>query len=277
MDDLRTQYRERGYAVLEGVIPAGRLDSIRSAAMRIVEEFDPDRHRTIFTTRNQEHAQDRYFLESAEAVHCFLEEEAVDANGRLSRDRGQAVNKIGHALHDLVPEFREFCRQQLFRQTLATLGVHNPELWQTMYIFKQPRIGGEVRWHQDATYLNTGPPSVIGLWVAVEEAHKDNGCLWVQPGGHRTPLREIYEVDHANGGADLRTLDETPWPEPGDAVPLEVPAGSLVVFSDHLPHYSSQNRSRQSRHAFAMHFAPGGVRWSDKNWLQRRHLAPFAL
>ena len=85
MDDLSTRYRERGYAVLEGVVPAGQLDSIRSAAMRIVEEFDPDRHRTIFTTRNQEHAQDRYFLESAEAVHCFLEEEAVEMYAAAAR------------------------------------------------------------------------------------------------------------------------------------------------------------------------------------------------
>jgi phytanoyl-CoA hydroxylase len=275
MNDLSRHYRERGYAVLESVIPADQLDSIRTAAIRIVDEFDPDRHRTIFTTRNQNHAQDRYFLESAEAVHCFLEEEAVDADGRLLRDRHLAVNKIGHALHDLVPEFHDFCRQPVFRETLSALGVEKPELWQTMYIFKQPGIGGEVRWHQDATYLHTLPPSVVGIWVAVEEARMDNGCLWVQPGGHRSPLREIYEVDHRNCGAALRALDATPWPETADAVPLEVPAGSLVVFSDHLPHYSSQNRSRRSRHAFAMHFAPGGVGWSEKNWLQRRRLQPF--
>ena len=201
MSDMSAQYREHGYAVLESVIPAGQLDSIRSAAMRIVEEFDADRHRTIFTTRNQDHAQDRYFLESAEAVHCFLEEGAIDTNGRLLRDRQRAVNKIGHALHDLVPEFRDFCRQPLFREVLSALGADQPALWQTMYIFKQPGIGGEVRWHQDATYLHTLPPSVTGLWIAVEEARMDNGCLWVQPGGHRSPLREIYEVDHQNGDA----------------------------------------------------------------------------
>jgi phytanoyl-CoA hydroxylase len=277
MNDLNAEFQERGYVVLESAIPDAPLASIRSAATRIVDEFDADRHRTIFTTRNQDHVQERYFLDSAEAVHCFLEEEAVDADGRLLRDRQRAINKIGHALHDLVPEFRDFCRQPLFRETVAALGVEEPEMWQTMYIFKQPGIGGEVRWHQDATYLHTRPPSVIGLWVAVEEAREDNGCLWVQPGGHRSPLREIYEVDHVHTGAALRTLDTTPWPGTGEAVPLEVPAGSLVIFSDYLPHYSSQNRSRHSRHAFTMHVAPGGIHWSDKNWLQRRHLQPFVL
>jgi phytanoyl-CoA hydroxylase len=176
-----------------------------------------------------------------------------------------------------VPEFRDFCRQPLIGEALHAIGMETAVLWQTMYIFKQPGIGGEVRWHQDATYLSTAPPSVVGLWVAVEDADRDNGCLWVQPGGHRSPLREIYEVDHVSGSAALRKLDDTPWPQGSEAVALEVAAGSLVLFSDRLPHYSSANRSNRSRHAFAMHFAPLDAAWSEKNWLQRRFLPPFVI
>jgi phytanoyl-CoA hydroxylase len=274
---LREQFDEQGYAVLEQAIPAAQLATIQAAARRIIDRFDADRHRTIFTTRNQEHAQDRYFLDSAEAVHCFLEEEAVDAEGHLLRPKELAVNKIGHALHDLVPEFREFCLQPAIAQALRSIGYTSAELWQTMYIFKQPGIGGEVRWHQDASYLHTQPPAVVGLWVAVEDTCKGNGCLWVQPGGHRSALRELYEVDHGTGSGSLRVLDPTPWPPSGDTVALEVPAGSLVVFSDHLPHYSSTNRSSRSRHAFTMHFAPAGATWSAGNWLQRRRLPAFAV
>jgi phytanoyl-CoA hydroxylase len=277
MDRLRAHYEEQGYAVLEGAIAPARLAPIRAAAERIVETFDVGRHRTVFTTHHQGHARDRYFLESAEAVHCFLEEEAVDADGRLLRPKEQAVNKIGHALHDLVPEFRDFCRHPLIGEVLHAIGLEAAELWQTMYIFKQPGIGGEVRWHQDAAYLHTRPPAVVGLWVAVEEADRGNGCLWVQPGGHRSPLREIYEVDPVGGEATLRRLDDRPWPRPGESLPLEVPAGTLVLFSDHLPHYSSTNRSNRSRHAFTMHFAPRGVAWSKTNWLQRKRLPPFVV
>jgi len=277
MGGFGDHFRRHGYAVIEGAIPTDALLSIQDAAQRIVRAFDTERHRTIFTTRHQEHAQDRYFLDSAEGVHCFLEEEAVDSEGRLLLDKALAVNKIGHALHDRVPEFRDFCRHDVIAKTLRGIGIETAELWQTMYIFKQPGIGGEVRWHQDATYLQTSPPSVVGLWVAVEDATRENGCLWVQPGGHRAPLREIYEVDHRSGQGTLRTLDPTPWPQPGEAVPLEVSAGSLVAFSDHLPHYSSTNRSQRSRHAFTMHFAPAGVQWLHSNWLQRPQLAPFVV
>ena len=270
-------YRNHGYAVIEGAIPKDALRSIQDAAQRIISAFDAEQHHTVFTTRHQAHAQDRYFLDSAEAVHCFLEEEAIDSEGRLLRDKALAVNKIGHALHDRVPEFRDFCRLAVIARTLQSIGIEAAELWQTMYIFKQPGIGGEVRWHQDATYLRTSPPSVVGLWVAVEDASRDNGCLWVQPGGHRAPLREIYEVDHQSGQGTLRSLDTTPWPRLGEAMPVEVSAGSLVAFSDHLPHYSSTNRSQRSRHAFTMHFAPAGAHWLQSNWLQRPRLAPFVV
>jgi phytanoyl-CoA hydroxylase len=277
MSDIATEFEQSGYVVREAVIPRSQLAAVRDAALRIVDAFDPSLQRTVFTTRHQGHARERYFLDSAEKVHCFLEEEALDADGRLVCARREAVNKIGHALHDLVPEFRDFCRQPMIAETLRALGYRPAQLWQTMYIFKQPHIGGEVRWHQDASYLITRPASVIGCWLALEDADRDNGCLWVQPGGHRSPLREVYEVHHDTGEAALRKLDSTPWPGFDEAVAVEVPAGSLVVFSDHLPHYSSPNRSSRSRHAFTMHFAQPESEWCAENWLQRPSLPPFIV
>jgi phytanoyl-CoA hydroxylase len=146
-----------------------------------------------------------------------------------------------------------------------------------MYIFKQPRIGGEVRWHQDGSYLITEPATVTGIWVAIEDANRDNGCLWVQPGGHRSPLRQIYEVDWSTRKGQLTDLDSTPWPSAGEAVAVEVTAGSVVIFHDHMPHYSSPNRSAHSRHAFTMHVTEKGAQWSGRNWLQRPTLGDFGL
>ena len=142
-------------------------------------------------------------------------------------------------MHDLHPEFEKFCRFSLFAEVLRDIGYLAPVLWQTMYIFKQPQIGGEVRWHQDASYLITDPPSVTGTWVAIEDATRENGCLWVHPGGHRSPLREIFEVDQDSGKGQLINLDATAWPELQDAKPVEVAAGSVVLFNDHMPHYLS--------------------------------------
>ena len=202
---------------------------------------------------------------------------ALNESGELNRPKEQAINKIGHAMHDLVPEFTTFCHLGVFAETLHAIGFTSPVLWQSMYIFKQPKIGGEVRWHQDASYLIADGTGVVGFWVAIEDATKSNGCLWMQPGGHRSPLREIYEVGPDSETGVLRQLDDTPWPGESEGVALEVPAGSIVVFNDHMPHYSSQNFSDVSRQAFTIHVTDSDSIWSDRNWLQRRQLAPFVL
>lgn len=275
--DLQQEFETQGYCVIENAVEPAALASIRDAAARIVDGFDVNAHRSVFSTRDRDKGRDRYFMESAEAVHCFLEEEALDENGTLKVPKARAINKIGHAMHDLVPEFTRFCRQPVFSTLLGSLGYKKPQLWQTMYIYKQPRIGGEVRWHQDASYLQSTGSPVIGIWVAVEDATLENGCLWVQPGGHRSPLRDSYEVNHETLEGELHALDTTPWPGPDEGTPLELAAGGVVVFSDRMPHYSSANRSSRSRQAFTMHCTDHDSTWAAHNWLQRRSLPPFYL
>ena len=271
-----TQYHEQGYLVLENALSEQDIASLKQAAMGIVADFDAEQQRTVFKTTDRDAGRDDYFFDSAENVHCFLEEGALDENGELNRPKEVAINKIGHAMHDLVPEFTRFCRLPLFGQVLRDIGYVSPALMQTMYIFKQPGIGGEVRWHQDASYLISGAPGVTGIWIAIEDATRDNGCLWMQPGQHHSPLREIYEVDWQARNGTLRELDDTPWTN-GEAVAMEVPAGSVVFFNDRMPHYSSQNLSDKSRHAFTLHVTEADANWADKNWLQRPKLGAFKL
>jgi len=276
IDQVR-QYHDKGYLVLENAITGPDIERLKVAALQIASNFDIDKHRSVFTTTDRDRGRDDYFFDSAENIHCFLEEDALDADGNLVKPAQLAINKIGHAMHDLDPVFKSFCQIPLFGRLLRDIGYLEPLLWQSMYIFKQPHIGGEVRWHQDASYLITDPPAVTGIWVAIEDAHRDNGCLWVQPGGQLSPLREIYQVDRSTGEGMLSELDPTPWPRNDEAIAVEVPVGSVVIFHDHMPHYSSHNLSDRSRHAFTLHVAEKTAKWSDKNWLQRSALGDFEL
>jgi len=271
------QFHKDGYLVLENAIAKPAIENLKIAALQIVDDFDIDRHRTVFTTADRDSGRDDYFFDSAENIHCFLEEGALDQDGKLLKPARLAINKIGHAMHDLHPVFNQFCNQPVFGRVLRDIGYTEPLLWQTMYIFKQPHIGGEVRWHQDGSYLISDPSVVTGIWIAIEDANRDNGCLWVQPGGHRSPLREVFQVDWTKREGKLTDLDSTPWPHENEAVAVEVPAGSMVIFQDHMPHYSSQNRSNFSRHAFTLHVAEKHADWSEGNWLQRRTLGDFEL
>jgi phytanoyl-CoA hydroxylase len=260
-------WRRDGFLVLPGFASPEAIGALARRAHQIVEAFEPPQRMAVFSSRDRAALSQRELVDSAAAVRCFFEEEALDGDGRLVVPKAQAINKIGHALHDRDPVFAAFSRDARLAVLAADIGFVEPLLMQSMLIFKQPRIGGEVVWHQDASFLITEPDSVVGFWFALEDATRDNGCLWVAPGGHRGPLRERY-VRRGDGFVTER-LDNTPWPSGEATAPLEVPAGTLVVFDGHLPHASAPNRSDRSRLAYTLHVVEGGAAWSALNWLQR--------
>ena len=207
----KNQYQASGYLVLPGFKSATEIRALRNRARQIVEDFDADAHRSIFSTTDQaRRSAGADFLASAEGIECFFEEEAFDAEGQLRQAKALSINKIGHAMHDLDPVFERFSRNTALADLASDLGLVDARLWQSMYIFKQPGIGGEVKWHQDATFFDTTPSTVTAFWFALEDATRDNGCLWVQPGGHRGPLREQFMRD--GDAVRMQPLDATPWP-----------------------------------------------------------------
>jgi phytanoyl-CoA hydroxylase len=265
--DQIARYHQDGFLVLPGFKSAQEMAALRQRAVAMVDAFDPASSASIFTTNDQVRTIDRYFLDSATRSNCFFEEEAFDAQGQLKQAKALSINKIGHAMHDLDPVFDAFSRGPAFDAVAQDIGLAQPQIWQSMYIFKQPGIGGEVGWHQDATYFETDPVSVTTFWFALEDATLQNGCLWAQVGGHRSPLRERF----VRQGDDVQkhTIDTTPWPDSSTAVPLEVKAGTLVVFHGLLPHYSAPNRSAVSRHAYTLHVTDARTAYAPTNWIQR--------
>jgi phytanoyl-CoA hydroxylase len=275
MDAAQRQAYERdGYLVLPGFKPAAAIAAACQRAQALVDAFEPGADTGVFSTRDPGRTADAALIASADAVHCFFEEEAFDALGRLRVPKSRSINKIGHALHDRDPVFEAFSHGPALAALAADLGLARPQVWQSQLIFKQPGIGGEVRWHQDASFFVTEPISVTTFWFALEDAALDNGCLWVEPGGHRGPLRErfVREGDRLR----LERLDETPWPDGSSAVPLPCAAGTLVVFHGLLPHYSAANRSPRSRLAYTLHVTDGDAVYSPLNWLQREGVRGLA-
>ena len=270
--DQKLHFEQHGYLVLENFKSLAEIAALRARAEAIVAAFDPS-SRSIFTTRDQAMATDHYFLDSAAQVRCFFEEDAFDEHGQLRQAKALSINKIGHAMHDLDPVFDAFSRGPALAELAQDLGLAQSLIWQSMYIFKQPGIGGEVGWHQDATFLHTDPISVTTFWFALEDATLDNGCLWVQPGGHLGPLRERF-VRSADDQVGMEKLDATPWPDESTAIAVEVSAGSLVVMHGLLPHYSAPNRSPVSRLAYTLHATDGRTFYSPRNWLQRGATLP---
>jgi phytanoyl-CoA hydroxylase len=109
-------------------------------------------------------------------------------------------------------------------------------------------------WHQDEYFIPTRDRSLTGVWIALDDATVQNGCLWVIPGSHRPgviyPDREHDDerFDCAIEAYDFPYTDE-------DAVAVEVPAGAAVIFNGYLLHRSLPNTGKQGlRRALANHY-----------------------
>lgn len=268
------RWERDGFLVLPDFVPREECDSLRIHVGRLLDDIDPetDGSITVFDPGEQSHGHDDWFLGSGDTVRWFFEDGAIEA-GRLTRPLSLAVNKLGHAMHDLDPVFSNFSRTPAMAELADDLGLVDPRLLQSMYIFKQPSIGGEVSLHCDHTFLWTEPQSVIGFWVAIEDATVENGCLWAVPGGHRIPVKSRFRLD-ADGGTTTDVFDPAPYPA-DDLVPLEATAGTLVLLHGSLPHWSAPNTSTRSRHAYTLHVIDGSADYLADNWLQRRPALPL--
>merc|ERR1712226_1640240 len=251
--DHKKQFEEDGYVVIENFITAEEADAMRAECYKLVDEMDPSQHHTVFSTTKQSY-RDNYFLNSADKIGYFFEDGALDGEGKLQVDKQRCLNKIGHALHVECPSFRKVCYGENMKKLGKVFGYADPVIVQSMYIFKQPGIGGQVTPHQDGTFIYTDPLKAMGVWIALEDATLENGCLWFTPGSHKGGLREnrrFVRNPEAGGSSCVFTGGEFDYDGPGvewKAAPIK--KGDLIVIDALVFHKSERNTSDKSRHIF---------------------------
>ena len=271
--EMVSKFRDAGVLILEGFVSTEQCRQLREHTLALIDAFDPEEVKHVFSAMEQTQLGDKYFEESGDKIRFFFESDAFDGNGELRQSKEDSLNKMGHAMHDLDSVFDQFSRSSELAATVYSLGYEEPVILQSMYIFKPPRIGGEVYCHQDSTFLYTEPESCTGFWFALEDATIENGCMHFIPGAHKGPLKELH-YRNAEGKMTFRTLDDTPWPD-GATVPAEAKAGTLVIFDGRAPHLSGPNLSDKSRHAYTLHVIDKKSHYPARNWLQRSPELPL--
>jgi len=291
-EEQKKFYQDNGYIVIPDIVTDDEIVSMKERITKLIDDFfnDPASKSTIsiFSTENQTKYANDYFIQSGDKIRFFFEENAFDKDGNLVVERSKSINKIGHALADLDPVFEKFSFQQKVKQLALDAGMEDPLIAQSMYIFKQPRIGGKVATHQDSTFVNTKPLSCQALWFALEDVTLTNGCLWVVPGSHKEGIVTRFKRNKEGTGIEITEADKNEaasWKSlreqfdksknPEKWVPLPCKKGSVVLINGSVVHMSEVNESEFSRHVYTFHMVDRPAEYSPENWLQRDANMPF--
>jgi len=223
-DDFAAAFARDGFAVLSPCLSEDELAEMRAETVRLVRgelgELGGER-RAVAPTDSDEEAM-RKFL-------CI------------------------HFPHKLSEVFRRQLAQPTIVAALTRVIGPDVKAMQSMLFIKAEGKPGQA-WHQDEYYIPTRDRSLTAAWMALDDANVDNGCLWVLPGSHAPGV--IYP-DREHDDERFDCSDELfgfPYTD-DDAVPVQVPAGSVVLFNGYLLHRSLPNNGVKGfRRSFVNHY-----------------------
>ncbi len=172
-----------------------------------------------------------------------------------------------HQPHFVSPVIQKYVKHEKICGALSQITAAHLPFWdgsvkcmQSMLFVKPPTFQGQA-WHQDEIYIPTRDRSLIGAWIALDDATIENGCLWVIPGSHKPgylyPQRDHNDTEEHDFGQQSYGFDESL------AVPVEVSVGSVVFFNGYLLHKSHKNRSEVYRRVLVSHYMNA---WSLLPW-----------
>ncbi|XP_026758592.2 phytanoyl-CoA dioxygenase domain-containing protein 1 [Galleria mellonella] len=276
---IRHKLEEDGYVVIEDFLRPAECDELKAAGMELTQNLPEEGKRALFSTKEtgKQQLRDKYFLESNDKISYFFEVDALDSDGKLTVDPSISLNKVGHALHLLHPIFRCYTYSDRVKLVCHQLGFKEPAVVQSMYIYKNPGLGGEVVAHQDASYLYTEPIPPVGFWISLEDSTIQNGCLWMARGSHKSGVHRRLIRNPNNDEKQALIYDKPPsvYPE-SSFTPVPVSKGTCILIHGHVVHKSAHNKSDKSRHAYTFHVVERqNNQYSADNWLQEGPEAPF--
>ncbi|MBO7744278.1 phytanoyl-CoA dioxygenase family protein [Paenibacillus sp. MWE-103] len=200
------------------------------------------------------------------------------------KEEFKAATRI-HMLSRVEPAAeRGMLHPRILDVTEALIG---PDVYavQSMMFLNPPGRGGQ-GWHQDSCYIKTHPDTLIGAWIALEQADEENGCLWVVPGSNHEPVYPPAEIGggnvHAldafadlNGVSNVSHLDDevntlsrmvAKYPPP---IPVPLQPGDVLFFHSHLFHRSFPNKTADRfRRSYVCHYcnARSWVPWDHDGY-----------
>jgi ectoine hydroxylase-related dioxygenase (phytanoyl-CoA dioxygenase family) len=129
--------------------------------------------------------------------------------------------------------------------------------WATHYFCKMPGDDMGVSWHQDCSYWALTPSKTVTVWLAIDDADRENGCMRVIPGSHLRGHLSFRESDSSERNVLTQTIAGAE--QFGKPVDIELKAGEISLHSDLLVHGSLPNRSNRRRCGLTLRYCPPDV------------------
>jgi phytanoyl-CoA hydroxylase len=237
--EAAAQYRRNGYVVIRRLLTEQHIAACLDALTRLADMPG------VASGQNRE--QPFVALEAG-----------VDRAQTETAQRIDMVRKFGN-FTDFDPALMHAAMSTKLHAILDRIMGSGRVLLQEMALVKPPRIGGEKPWHQDAAYFRGSDPALMfGVWIALDPATRENGCMQVIPGSHRAgPVPHIPHED-----INLCTIrPDHLHAERRVAVPLD--PGDALIFHSLTHHYTAANRSTLRRRALQFHYHQLGMEWTS--------------
>lgn len=155
-----------------------------------------------------------------------------------------------HFPHKISKVIYDFLFNKKIVDVLTKIVSPNLKCMQSMLFVKGPGKAGQA-WHQDEFYIPTRDQSLVGAWVAIDDATVDNGCLWIIPGRPGYMMQRVK--NESNEYADVDTIDVSKYE--AQMIPVEVKSGSVVFFNGYTLHSSLRNKTAHNfRTALVNHY-----------------------
>jgi phytanoyl-CoA hydroxylase len=211
-------YHEQGYVLLESVFTQREMDELASA-IEAYQRRHEERIRASGGAEGISRADEITFT-------AFLAEQDETIRAFVTR-----------------PEFVAI--------TTQILGP-DVDLYWNQSVYKAPDGTAQFPWHQDDGYTPVEPSPYLTLWLALNAATVENGCIAVIPGSHR---RGLMPHEGTPIGLSCHSLDDQ-----DQGVPVPVPAGAMAAFQSLTMHKSGVNRSHGVRKAYVIQYSQAGLR-----------------
>ena len=230
-------YHDKGYLIVQECLNAAELETLKADAVKISRgEYGDIPYRFA-------------------ALEDGTELQGIVANDLNDKTDDEVMERLLciHFPHTASEVMRGFVSHANAVDALTGVIGPNVKAMQSMLFLKASGQPGQA-WHQDEDYIPTRDRSLAGFWIALDDATVENGCLWVIPGSQKPgilwPQKETMDPRFDCGAESF----DFPY-SPKDEVPVEVKAGSAVMFNGYLLHRSLPNRSETGyRRAFVSHY-----------------------